>query len=180
MGNDNTSSLKDKLKIEWQKRHRTGCLLLIMSISVVAYAILIGVSLFNTKIAVSGDLLIDLIIRLSFLVALSLMTGFWLRFLGRTYSEIQQDNLQMSRKILDAYNALLEADVKKEKKNYEPKSDEDKDKKQLDLELLKLELELTEIKCELRGKECELVEIECELQEAKANTGLQTDQNIES
>lgn len=115
MGVNNTSNLKDKLKKEWKKRHRTGFVLLIMGISAVAYVVLIGWALFSKKISVYNNVQIDLIIRLSFLVALSLMTGFWLRFLGRTYSEIQQDNLRMSSKMLDAYNALLEEEVKKEK-----------------------------------------------------------------
>lgn len=133
-----TLDTKETLKNEWQKRHRTGCVLLIMSISVVAYVVLIGVSLFNTKIVVSGDPLIDLIIRLSFLLALSLMTGFWLRFLGRTYSEIQQDNLRMSSKILDAYNALLEDEVKNEKSHNKK---DDKAKAEVDCNKTKIQQE---------------------------------------
>jgi hypothetical protein len=173
--NKNTQSFKDEFETEWKKNDHDCCIMVSMVISLIIYMGLI----MGIFCSLKPKTLFFFIIELCVMVLITLMTFLWLRFLSRIYLEIQQEKKRLMNMKMDAYNSLIEARVKKEKKIYEPKSDEGKDNKQCDLELSKLELELTEVNCKLKGKECELAEIERELQEAKpkANTGSQTGQN---
>lgn len=176
--NNNIPSFKEEFEAEWKKNGHDCCIMVTMVISLVIYMGLI-IGIFCSP---KPNTLFFFIIELCVMTFISLMTFLWLRFLERVYSEIKQEKKRLMSIKMDAYNSLIEARVKKEKKIYEPKSDEEKDNKQRDLELSKLEVELTEVKCKLRGKEHELSEIECEFQEEKekANTIPQTDQNKES
>lgn len=154
MGNDNTSSLKDKLKKEWQDCHNTCCILWTMIGSVIIYVTLIALFFFFSLKELSP---IDLTVRLSIILILSLMMGFWLRILAQIYSDKQEDNKRMTSKILDSYNALLEDEVKKEKTHSNDENDikfeKNKKEKQHELELKKIELELKKVKSDFNQVE---------------------------
>ena len=103
------SILKENLKKEWEDGHKTCCILWTMIASVIVYVTLIALFFFFSLKELSP---IDLTVRLSIIIILSLMMGFWLRILAHIYSDKQEDNKRMTSKILDAYNALLEEEVK--------------------------------------------------------------------
>jgi len=146
MENDNLSILKENLKKEWEDGHKTCCILWTMIASVIVYVTLIALFFFFSLKELSP---IDLTVRLSIILILSLMMGFWLRILAQIYSDKQEDNKRMTSKILDAYNALLEDEVKKEKTHSNDENDikfeKNKKEKQHELELKKIELELKKI-----------------------------------
>ena len=144
----NEKSFKEEFEEEWKNEDHNCCIMVSMIVSLIIYVGLI-VGIFCS---LKPSTLFCFITELFVMALLTLMIYLWFRFLGRIYSGILQEKKRLMSMKMDAYNNLLELQVKQEKEEKINKaksdSEKEKEKQQHELELMKIELELDKLNCE--------------------------------
>lgn len=152
MNNVDNKDLKTMIEENWKKNFRTWIVTIFIIASVVSYGVLMMIIYYSTSLNTP----LDLIAELSLFAVLTGIVVLLLRLLGRLYIELKRENNRMLAKQLDAYNSLLETEVKLQKKKMEKEDKEDKeDKKDKDGTIPDLENTLKIGDLMLKIKECD-------------------------